>query len=303
MKHVRYCDDILIVGRSRADCAGMTDIALATLDQFGFAVAASKTVHATQRIEFLGVDIDSIACVVACPARRLQELRGLLAFHISHSPLRPVRTVLSLIGKLSFAAHVLPGARPFLRHLIDLCRGRRRGMMTLDPSAIDDLRYWRRHLSIWNGRQPWLLASATTTLATDASLQGWGGLVVSSSAHLPAHLAVGSGVAGAWCDRDRPHIIDHRGIGWAELFAVLAMAAFIAPSIPNSSLVLLVDNRADCDIINRQSTRSSRILPLLRSLYDLATRHNISLFARHLPGVDNSQALTTELFRLEMTVF
>ena len=65
VKHVRYCDDILIVGRSRADCASMTDIALATLDQFGFAVAASKTVHATQRIEFLGVDIDSIACVVA----------------------------------------------------------------------------------------------------------------------------------------------------------------------------------------------------------------------------------------------
>ena len=138
VQHRRYCDDILIIGATKDECARMLADAMATLARFGFAIAANKTVHPTQSIEFLGILIDSLTTTIACTPARVTELMTLLRQHI-HAPLkRSVRHVLSLVGKLSFAAIVLPGARPFFRHLIDATK-RGGKWVTLD-SALS-----RRH--------------------------------------------------------------------------------------------------------------------------------------------------------------
>ena len=231
--HVRYCDDILIIAPTRAACAAMTTTALSILDDFGFAVAHHKTVHSCQIIEFLGVEFNSISGTVACPPHRLAELSSLLSSVLVHGRRHIVRSILSLVGKLSFAAHVLPGARPFFRSLIDLTRGLpKRATVTLDASAHADLIYWRRHLGTWNGRQRWR-SPTPIVIATDASLAGWGGLVVSSPVPLPAPLTVGCGTAGLWCERHP--VSSSTDIAWAELFAVFYMAATIGPAAPNST--------------------------------------------------------------------
>src|SRR5206468_3788772 len=62
---------------------------------------------------------------VACPPHRLAELNALLRASSPHAH-HTVRFILSLVGKLSFAAHVLPGARHFFRSLIDATRGLRK---------------------------------------------------------------------------------------------------------------------------------------------------------------------------------
>ena len=47
------------------------------------------------------------------------------------------------------------------------------------------------------------------------------------------------------------------------------------------------DNLADVHIINRQSTRSQDLLPLLCSIYATCAYYNISVRAEHIPGVLN----------------
>ena len=172
VKHVRYCDDILIIGSTRDECDRMTATATSTLDQFGFAVAHNKTIHSVQSIEFLGVQFDSVSGTVACPPHRIADLRALLFRAAAHGEQHRVRFVLSLVGKLSFAAHVLPGARPFFRSLIDATRGlSKRAAVVLGPSVHADIQYWLQHLSSWNGRQQWR-TSVPILVATDASLHG-----------------------------------------------------------------------------------------------------------------------------------
>jgi len=289
--HVRYCDDLLIIGETAAACSQMTDTAIATLDLFGFAVSHSKTIRCAQIIEFLGVEFNSTNGTLACPPHRLAELVQLLQSAVHNGTRHVVRFILSLVGKLSFAAHVLPGARPFFRSLIDATRGLHpRAHIFLSRTARDDLTYWLQHLSAWNGRQRWRSSARPIVVATDASLSGWGGLVLycPPSTTLPSHLAVGSGTAGRWC---HSHPIESSSdIGWAELHAVLYMVAAIGAAAPNSSITLLVDNQSDVAIINRQSTRSPALLSLLRAIYSVATEHNLRLIARHIPGTSNATA-------------
>ena len=286
--HVRYCDDILIIAPSKVECDRMTTAANAILHAFGFAVAHHKTIWSVQIVEFLGVLFYSINETLSCPKHRIDDLLIQLKRASSHGAHHVVQFIYSLVGKLSFAAHVLPGARPFFRSLIDATRGlTKRSIITLEQSHFDDINYWIKHLSTWNGRQKWR-AVTPITIATDASLVGWGGLVIASPVALPTQLAVGSGTSGVWCEQ---HPINSSSdIGWAELFAVLFMVASIAPHAPNSTIKILVDNQADAFIINRQSTRSSSLLSLLRSLYSVATEHNLSLIAQHIPGTSNIHA-------------
>lgn len=289
--HVRYCDDLLIIGQSAAACLAMTDTAIATLDFFGFAVSHSKTIRCVQIIEFLGIQFDSANGTLSCPPHRLADLVQLLQSAMQTGTRHVVRFILSLVGKLSFAAHVLPGARPFFRSLIDATRGLHpRAHIVLSPATRDDLAYWLQHLSAWNGRQRWRSSARPIVVATDASLSGWGGLVLycPPSTTLPPHLSVGSGTAGRWC-RSHP-IQSSSDIGWAELHAVLYMVAAIGAAAPHSSITLLVDNQSDVAIINRQSTRSPALLSLLRAIYAVATEHNLRLVARHIPGTSNAAA-------------
>jgi len=292
VKHARYCDDFFVVADTQAECAAMMRTCLDTLTEFGFAMSPDKTMGPSQQLDFLGIMLDSISCSTSCSPARLSELLALLTTAASQQPRRSVRSVLSLVGKLSFASTVLHGARPFFRSLLDLVRGRPvHHHVSLNAECRSDMRYWLRYLSTWNGRCTWVTGQPTI-IATDASLSGFGAHIVFSpaAASLPHHLPVGAALSGAWCVSDRSLVADHRDIQYAELFAVVAAAATVASSLAGTSIVFLVDNAAGVAIINRQSTRSPALLTLLRALYATSTEHNIHIRARHIAGVHNTVA-------------
>lgn len=292
VRHARYCDDFFVVADTQAECEAMMRTCLDTLTQFGFAMSPDKTLGPSQQLEFLGIMLDSVSCTTSCPPARLSELLALLTTSANHQPRRSVRSVLSLVGKLSFASAVLHGARPFFRSLLDLVRGKPiHHHISLNAECRSDMRYWLRYLSTWNGRCTWVTGQPTI-IATDASLSGFGTHIVLSpaAASLPHHLPVGAALSGAWCVTDRPLVADHRDIQYAELFAVVVAAAAVASSLSGTSIVFLVDNAAGVAIINRQSTRSPALLTLLRALYATSTEYNIHIRARHIAGVHNTVA-------------
>ena len=105
--------------------------------------------------------------------------------------------------------------------------------------------------------------------------------------HVPAHLLPGAGFLGHWSACHTDYTDSHRKIGWCEMFAALYALLTYASLLQDQSVILVLDNQSDVSIINRQATRSQRIAVLLRAMFDVCYRHNISVHARHLPGVDN----------------
>jgi hypothetical protein len=257
-------------------------------------VNQDKTEGPAQSLSFLGVQLDSVQQTLSCTPERVSELRALLAPLLPHTVIRR-KHIESVLGKLSFAAQVLPGARPFMRRMLDAVHSckKRSTPVRISSGFRADVRFWLDHLQSWNGRQRWRSSSrAPIVLATDASLNGFGFYLESVPVHVdstswPSTHRRGVGYCGTYSTCHAHLHREHTHIAWCELLAVYAAAAVFAPQLQDQSLLLYVDNSTDVAIINRQATRSSTLAGLLRQLYALSLRYNFSIRAVHRPGVDN----------------
>ena len=220
---VRYLDDFLgICASEQAALACMARTAQ-VLREFGLMVNPDKTEGPSQGIEFLGLWLDSIAQAVSVPEDKLAEAKDLLrSFSTRSSASR--KSILSLIGKLSFVASVLPAARPFLRFLLDSAPGFRR---RLPAGFKDDVTLWLKFLDTWNGTRKWSLQQEPLVLASDASTQGMGFVVeqapASINAVLPVELRQGAATGCQWSDA-HARLRSSKHIAEAELLAPVTFA-------------------------------------------------------------------------------
>jgi hypothetical protein len=192
IKHVRYLDDFLLISHDRNILQQQLHTAQTAISSFGLVINGDKTEGPSQIITFLGIELDSLARTLRCPLSRITELVTLLnsargCRHMTR------RTLESLIGKLSFAAQVLPGARPFMRRMLDTlhaCTHRgRSSVVHLDTNFHLDVEFWLSHLALWNGTQPASVSTWKQFLLHPASTQAHGlsdcNWLLDSVAHTP----------------------------------------------------------------------------------------------------------------------
>ena len=290
--HVRYLDDFFLVSTTRERAWACAHKAATLIAEFGLALSPDKVEGPDQVLEFLGIVFDSTAETLSISHARKEELQALLA-GFAGKGWASRTAVQSLLGKLSFAATVLPGARPFLRRIIDTMRaGHKR--IALGAVFRADIAYWAAHIEVWNGRAKWRLdASDPFVFGSDASTTGFAyGLEACPTralASLPAHLQPGSVRMGCW-SASAGHAVKQQTssqIQWGEFFAPLAAAVEFGSVLEGSHVVFVVDNESDVHVLNHLSTREPRVCALLRSLCDTALRFNFSFSAVHRPGKDN----------------
>jgi len=77
-----------------------------------------KAVPPTQRLTFLGVEIDTVNRQLSLPDSKLCELRELLSVSMAKQSITKW-ALQTLVGKLNFAAQVAFGGRTFLWRMID----------------------------------------------------------------------------------------------------------------------------------------------------------------------------------------
>lgn len=289
---VRYLDDFLIVAPSADVAHRQLSTALATFAHYGLVVNPSKTEGPAQVITFLGVQLDSIHMTLSVTEERVVELRDLIGSFLASSIRCSSIAILSLVGKLSFAAACLPGARPFMRRLLDSVNHRHmRTLVRLTPSFYADLRFWSARLSAWNRTCPWIPSADPLVLVSDASTHGFGFHIRSApsdlSARLPVAMLPGSGFCGIWSPEHVLRASSHRNIQWSEFFSALAAVLVYAPFVTGRSILLLMDNSSDVGAINRQSSRNPHVAVLLRAIFDIAFRFHLSIHARHIAGESN----------------
>ena len=253
-------------------------------------VNPDKTEGPAQSITFLGLGIDSVDQVLFVPDDKVGELLQLAGDmrNRTHTKLRHLQ---SLIGKFSFAAAVLPGARPFFRHLIDATRGQHKfASIPLSSDMREDLHSWASFLRKGNRKQRWV-KSDPFVLEHDASKDGFGFLLTSvppgfDVMQLPPHLRPGQSFAGYY-SQEHFGDVDH-SIQWGEMLAMAVSMAMHAPFMRDSSVLLKTDNLADVHIIRRQSTSSPPLLKLLRCIFAACAHYNIDIAVEHVPGQLNT---------------
>jgi hypothetical protein len=116
---VRYLDDFLLIAHTHFALQHRLDTATSLMSAYGLVVNPDKTDGPAQRIAFLGIQLDSVNQTLSCTPERVKELLQLLAQAATSRTIN-LSSLATLIGKLQFAASVLPGARPFVRRMLDL---------------------------------------------------------------------------------------------------------------------------------------------------------------------------------------
>ena len=291
--HIRYLDDFLLVATSKQRAWACAYTAATMLMEFGLAMSLPKFEGPLQRIEFLGIVTDSIKETLEISEERKQELLGLLNA-MGKRQQASVQRIQSLIGKLSFAASVLPGAKPFLRRLIDTIRGLTHGNVSLHAGFKADCRFWKIHINQWNGTARWRAPTSTPfVFASDASTSGFAYGLESCApealSRLPAGMRPGDVRAGTWSmsNGDAARQATSSTIQWGEFFCPLAAVVEFGALLTNSHVVFVVDNESDVHVINRLRSREPRVAALLRCLCNTALLFNFSFEAVHRAGVHN----------------
>ena len=151
---VNYLDDFLIIGSTKEECQRGLVTLINLLDYLGFNVSWCKVVSPTQRLTFLGIELDFSTMSLRLPEDKLNRLIDLLNT-FSHKASAPKRQLQSLAGSLNFACQVVHGGRTFLCRVIDclnkLNHSSHRCRLSTDFRA--NVSWWKEFLVTFNGRR------------------------------------------------------------------------------------------------------------------------------------------------------
>ena len=104
---LHYLDDFLLCNNYSHDlCACDMAITQSAFSELGVPLAPNKVIGPTQRITYLGIEIDTVGQTICLPPDKLNELQLLLYGWINRNKCTK-RELLSLIGSLSFASKVV----------------------------------------------------------------------------------------------------------------------------------------------------------------------------------------------------
>ena len=269
-----FLDDFLLLARSRQEALDHTKITLDLLQRLGFHINWKKSVLVPQRrLEYLGVVVDLVEMNFSLPQDKVEKLLSLV--QASNNPSLRRSELESLVGFLSFAADFVPLGRLWLKpvqawvnaHSSPLARHAR---IPTDALLREALHPWAVR-SFLESSVPIQLGCPSRVLMTDASLDGWGGVL------LPHQ------VRGSWDSFQR-----QQSINWLELKAIHLSLLHFLPLLEGRCVSLRSDNMTALACIRKQgSLISPELWSLSREVLELALQSGIRLVPQHLRGVLN----------------
>ena len=294
---INYLDDFLIIGKTFEECQQGLITLIRLLHSLGFNISWKKVISPTQRVTFLGLELDSLSMSLRLPADTLERLQCLVT-RFSQQVSASKRQLQSLAGSLNFACHVVHGGRMFLRRVIN-CTNRLRHSShrcRLNSQFRTDIQWWQQFLVTFNGRRMMLDFRHPVVFQTDTSFLGYGAVCSDdwfAGAWAPSSL-VDYNISlypHNWCTAGQ--VIDNSlrsNINFLELFPVLLAARRWGPRWSHKRVCVETDNTQAMTFINKGYCKNPLAMSWLRELFWLSMRYNFHLFSRHLPGQHNISA-------------
>lgn len=279
MRLICYLDDFLVINSNPNKVAKDGKTLGLLLESLGFIINREKSVTIPcQRIEFLGVMVNSTTMVLSLPEEKLMKIEQECASLLTLETVS-VRQLAALIGRLSAATVAVLPAPLFYRQLQLLqIRALMRNQsyedkVQLSAPAKGELRWWLENLRHSNGKSV-ISPGPDRVIETDASNSGWGATMQNQK------------VQGHWTNSEKSEHINA-----LELRAVwLALRTFL-PDERNLHVHVRTDNMTTVAHINKLGgTRSSHLIDLTKHLWQFCLSRQLTLTAEHLPGIDNVEA-------------
>ena len=260
----------------------------------GVPLSDEKTIGPLTKIEFLGIDLDSITFQASLPKEKLDRI-SLLISNFLEIPSCSKQQLLQLLGHLNFATRIIPQGRSFISHLLHLAASvpSLHHQVSLDLECRIELRLWHLLLSNWNGisffYNDFYSSPEDLQLFTDAAPSvGFGGYYQGRwfADKWPAELFV-------------PPFDSAHSSALFELYPVIVAASLWGHEWTSRSVLIHSDNQSTVNIINKGRSPSLPLTALLRRLTWLSVTHNFLIQAAHIPGHHNEIADSLSRFQFQ----
>ncbi|KAL0152850.1 hypothetical protein M9458_051844, partial [Cirrhinus mrigala] len=238
---LNYIDDWLILAQSEMVAVRHRDVVLAHMKELGLRLNAKKSVLSpVQRTTYLGVVWDSTTMQAQLSPARIESILAAV-MRVKEGRSLTVKQFQRLLGLMAAASNVIPFGLLYMRPLQWWLKTRGFSPRGNPLRMIKVTRRCLRALDMW--RKPWFLSQGPAlgapcrrvTLATDASLTGWGAVM---SGH-PAR--------GLWSGHQ---LTWH--INCLEMLAVFQGLKHFLPDLRDRHVLVRTDNTAVVSYINHQ---------------------------------------------------
>jgi hypothetical protein len=279
-------DDFFLMAPTQSLCSKHLRALLGICNNLGVPISQEKTTSPSTNTTFFGIELDTRAQCAILPQDKLLDYAVCISQLMERNKVRK-RCLESVIGKLNFAASVVP-ARPFLRRMIDqLSQGSKPfHYIRITRPVREDLGFWLHFLQEYNGvtyfRALNLAQSDVIHMASDASKAGFGAVY-----------------GKRWLQAPYPPPWQNFNITVLELYPIFVLVCIFGPLLQNSNILFHCDNEAVVAIINKQSSKDSTVMCIMRPLVLKLVQHNIGLKSVHIPGMDN--ILPDKISRFQVT--
>jgi hypothetical protein len=271
-------DDFMFVAHNAAICQKMLNMFLQLAAHLNIPINKEKTVVPSKVAVVHGIEVNTTEMIARLPMDKIHNAIDKLK-QMYHKQKIKLVDIQSLIGVLNFACKVIKPGRAFLRRLTDLTLGIKKPhhFIKVTKAARLDIKAWLVFLENYNGitvlsKQIWQ-TSHHLQLYTDASsLHGFG-------------IVFGSNWTwGKWPPQN------NFNINILEMYPVVLALLLWPQYMENKCILIFSDNKAVCDIINKQTTKCKLIMALVRKFVMQCLKYNILFRAKHISGKLNVTA-------------
>lgn len=292
-----YLDDFIFAGeKDSGNCLELVNTFTSVCLEIGVPIAEDKSVGPTTVLTFLGLELDSNYMCIRIPALKVEELKQILQALVQRKKLT-LRDLQRLVGKLNFFSKAIISSRAFLRRFYDAMIGLKKPFhkIRVTSELRQDMHLWLEFLEEFNGVQfipedVWI-NSDQMQLFTDSAGS--------------ANLGCGCFLHGKWAFFSWPkswlNCTILQDVTFLEMIPVLLSVYLWGGMLKGMKILLHIDNEALVSVINRQTSRSKRLMFLIRKFVLLCMKLEICFRAVHISSESNE--IADSISRMQWTRF
>lgn len=281
-----YLDDYIFAGkRFTNQCQQLMLCFTETCQELGVPLAENKAEGPVTVMTFLGLEINTEKMLIKIPPKKITELSTLLEQFLVRKKIT-LKELQSLTGVLMFFCKAIRAGRAFIRRFYDAMCGVKKlhHYIRVNSGMLEDMKMWQSFLSDYNGisyfpERNWSF-SDTIELFTDAAGS--------------ADLGCGAYFSGRWVFWSwLPEWKDSgilKDVTFLEMIPILIAVKVWGPMLVNKKILFRVDNLALVHILNKQTSKSKRIMDLIRQFVLHNMKNNIIWRSVHISGLENGLA-------------
>lgn len=275
-----YLDDFLLAGAGGSgECLQLMEHFRLICGDIGVPLAEEKTSGPSCIMTFLGLEIDTLKMVIRIPQEKLFDLKAKLEDVLCMTKIT-LRDLQSLCGSLNFCARAIPSARAFNRRFFDAMSGitNLNHFIRVSVGMKQDIETWLEFLEKFNGT----CAFGEIEWFTNSQLN----LFTDSAGN--HELGCGIYLSGSWSyfqwpeHWNNPDIMSD--ITFLELVPIVLSLFLFKVEFLNKRILFHTDNKALVSIINKKSSKSKRVMELIRPFVLRTMLYNMQFKAVHIEG-------------------